>query len=227
MRFCWRSSMKSEVVGFRVGDARDRGDRIGVSACGPRASTTRETPRRSREIRTSRSGNVLSSSASLFSVISSVPGCRRQPPRDLNRALVGHALRMHELDELLTGEAACGVKHSDVQILVERDPALFPVGQRLPRGATRSPPSRERIASTARSRCSWSQPLVPRTPPMSKKMCLIVVHAISTARAGAPSQPSMRSGRQMSWYSPGGGTERSSPSTNDHRFPSSVRCVRW
>ena len=50
-----------------------------------------------------------------------------------------------------------------------------------------------------------------------------VRHAMSTARAGAPSHPSILSGRQMNWYSPLGGTDRSRPSTITTERSSRVR----
>ena len=53
-----------------------------------------------------------------------------------------------------------------------------------------------------------------------------VAHAMSTARAGAPSRPASLSGSTRRSYLPGGGTDKSSPSTMMTPWPSSVRCVR-
>jgi hypothetical protein len=47
------------------------------------------------------------------------------------------------------------------------------------------------------------------------------------ARAGTPSEPSSRRGRQTSRYSPGSTRRRSSPSSGTTPFPSSSRCASW
>src|SRR5450759_5154163 len=118
------------------------------------------------------------------------------------------------------------MKHRDLEILIDCDPSLFPLSDHF-----LVAPLKIFRVQIELSHGSLSLLMVPaiRTEHSAdvEENVPDFRHAMSTARAGAPSQPSMRSGKQMNWYSPGGGADRSRPSTITTEFSKSVRCVRW
>src|SRR5450756_2599922 len=155
-----------------------------------------------------------------------VSGLVSQRARDADRRFVGDALRVHELDELLTRELPRGMKHRDLEILIDCDPSLFPLADhflvaplKIFRFQVESLHCLLSLLVVSAVRAEHSANVEENVPDFR--------HAISTARAGAPSQPSMRSGKQMNWYSPGGGADRLRPSTVTTERSRSVRCVRW
>src|SRR5437867_7180135 len=152
-----------------------------------------------------------------------VPG---ECTRDADRSLVGHALGVHEVDEICARKRPLDVKDRNIEILVESDAALLPFANDV-----FVPPLK--IFGVEIEALDGRLPLL-SVPSIRAQHSADVEkdvsdfgHDINTARAGAPSHPSILRGRQMNSYSPAGGNERSSPSTITTECPSNVRCVRW
>ena len=149
----------------------------------------------------------------------------RERPRDVDCFLIGDALCAHEVGKFFAREISLGVEDGDVEIFVERNAALFPFADHflvapLEIFGVETEPLDSLVAL-------FPIPTVgAKNSTDIEEDVLDVAHEMRTARAGAPSHPSMRSGRQMKLYSPGEGAERSRPSTITTERSRRVRWVR-
>src|SRR5438552_3555136 len=126
----------------------------------------------------------------------SVPGVIRQRTRDTNGGVVRNTLRVHEVDKLPARKRTLGIKDCDIEILVESNSPLFPLSDyffvpplKVVRIEIKSLHGMFSLFPVPAIRAEYSTDIEENVSDFR--------HAISTARAGAPSQPSIRSGRQM------------------------------
>src|SRR5437763_7925289 len=127
----------------------------------------------------------------------SVTRIPRERLGDADCFLVRYALRAHELPEFLARKVAVGVEDGDVEILVERDTPFFPLSDHF-------------LVAPLEFLGVEPEPLdgalsLLAIPAVGAEYATDVEedvgdrrHVMRTARAVAPSQPSMRSGRHTS-----------------------------
>src|SRR5579885_2707192 len=149
----------------------------------------------------------------------------RQLARDGDALRPRLALREHERLEFFAREIAALAEHRHVEIFVERDVAGFERADGLFMTILKI----FLIEAKALDRGAALLAI----PAVAAEYAANVEeheldgrrHPTSTARAGAPSNPTSRSGSTRSSYGPIGGVDRSSPSTMMMPRSSSARCV--
>ena len=120
----------------------------------------------------------------------------RERTRNVNGGAVGNALRVHEFDKLGARKWTSGVEYRDIEIFIESHSPLLPLCDDF-----FVPPLKVVRIEIKSLDCVFSLFPIPAIRPEYSTDIEENVpdfrHSISTARAGAPSQPSIRSGRQM------------------------------